>query len=250
MLAYKNYIFDLYGTLVYIETDEESLDFWKAIAELYGSMGAIYEANDLKKTYLQLVADEESRQSEACQLSHVEIDLLQVFKRLYIECPNRDSISWDPDLETASRLMATAFRIQSRKALRAYDGTLPVLAYLKSQGVKIFLLSNAQSAFTLQEIKQTGLYDYFDKIYISSDYGIKKPQAQFLEQVLKDNQLEIKDSLMIGNDFTTDIAIADHLGMASLFINSFGYDDKDLEEKNISKVPVIDEIGDMIGRIK
>ncbi|MBM7643001.1 HAD family hydrolase [Streptococcus loxodontisalivarius] len=243
MLAYKNYIFDFYGTLVHIETDEESLDFWRTIAELYSSLGATYEASELRKAYIRLVADEEANLAQPSQLDYVEIDILQVFKRLYTECPNRDKLSWKLDLETASRLIAAAFRIESRKELRAYDATVQLLDYLKSQGDKIFLLSNAQKAFTLQELKQTGLYDYFDKIYISSDYGMKKPRPQFWEMVLTENKLNLSESVMIGNDFTTDIAIADSLGMDSIFINSFNYNEKELKEKNTSKVPVVEDIG-------
>ena len=34
--SYRNYIFDLYGTLVDIHTDESKPSFWKALAEHYG----------------------------------------------------------------------------------------------------------------------------------------------------------------------------------------------------------------------
>ena len=40
---------------------------------------------------------------------------------------------------------------------------------------KKFLLSNAQSCFTLDELDALGLADRFDGILLSSDAGMKKP---------------------------------------------------------------------------
>ena len=39
---YKNYLFDLYGTLVDINTNEWKSYLWKKMAELYGFEGAFY----------------------------------------------------------------------------------------------------------------------------------------------------------------------------------------------------------------
>ena len=41
-LNYKNYIFDLYGTLIDIHTEEGELKLWEALAEFYGKQGASY----------------------------------------------------------------------------------------------------------------------------------------------------------------------------------------------------------------
>ncbi len=48
---YKNYIFDLYGTLVDINTDEESFEFWYKLSIFYSFKGAKYTPEDLKITY-------------------------------------------------------------------------------------------------------------------------------------------------------------------------------------------------------
>lgn len=243
MQIYKNYIFDFYGTLVDIETDEEQAVLWEKMAELYSQLGAEYSASDLQQAYLRMVNEEEDKLAQTSQIEHVEIDLLIIFKRLLQECPDKRQQNWKTPTDAASRLLAQSFREFSRIRLKAYDKTESLLQWIQAQGGKIFLLSNAQTAFTMDEIKLTGLFDYFDKIYISSDYGMKKPQPQFLEMVLRENNLTLSESVMIGNDFTTDIAIADSLGMDSIFINSFNYDEKEFKEKNTSKVPVVEDIG-------
>ena len=43
-MKYENYIFDLYGTLVDIHTDEEKTELWEKLAQFYGYYGAVYTA--------------------------------------------------------------------------------------------------------------------------------------------------------------------------------------------------------------
>lgn len=47
---YKNYLFDLYGTLVDINTNEWKTYLWSKMAELYAFEGADYTPMQLKKS--------------------------------------------------------------------------------------------------------------------------------------------------------------------------------------------------------
>ena len=57
---YDNYVFDLYGTLVDIHTDEEPKEIWDKLALFYGYYGACYSAEELKKRYETLVKGKEA----------------------------------------------------------------------------------------------------------------------------------------------------------------------------------------------
>lgn len=48
--VYKNYIFDFYGTLVDILTDEKDPMLWDKLAQLYQAYGAYYKGKALKKS--------------------------------------------------------------------------------------------------------------------------------------------------------------------------------------------------------
>lgn len=48
---FKNYLFDLYGTLVDINTDEDSKGLWGKLALFYKLKGADYTSKELKITY-------------------------------------------------------------------------------------------------------------------------------------------------------------------------------------------------------
>ena len=45
---YQNYIFDLYGTLVDIHTNEKKAYLWKKMSLFFGMKGAAYEPKELR----------------------------------------------------------------------------------------------------------------------------------------------------------------------------------------------------------
>ncbi len=55
-MKYENYIFDLYATLVDIHTNQNPAVFWRRIAAIMHSYGAVYKPSDLKKRYRSLIA--------------------------------------------------------------------------------------------------------------------------------------------------------------------------------------------------
>lgn len=134
------------------------------------------------------------------------------------------------------------FRVLSRKYLMVYPHTKEVLAFLKEQGCRLYLLSNAQAAFTNAEIDLMELRAYFDAIYLSSDAGICKPQPEFLKQVLVDHGLKPSETVMVGNDLTTDIAVAKVVGIDGILLNTFPYSHQDLEKSRIKPNRVITDI--------
>ena len=61
MKEYQNYIFDLYGTLADIHTDESSPGFWRDAAGIFAARGAIYDGPALRRAYDSAVARAEAR---------------------------------------------------------------------------------------------------------------------------------------------------------------------------------------------
>ena len=58
---YQNYIFDFYGTLADIRTDEEKPYLWQKMSEIYGAMGAGYGPAELRQTFRRLEREEAER---------------------------------------------------------------------------------------------------------------------------------------------------------------------------------------------
>ena len=82
------------------------------------------------------------------------------------------------------------------------------------------MLSNAQRIFTLYEMKMLGIEKYFDDILFSADYEICKPDTNFYNTLIEKHNLDINDSIMIGNDYICDIAGATNVGLNSLYMHS------------------------------
>lgn len=216
----KAYIFDLYGTLADIWTDESKPELWSTMAELYGVYGADYTPEELKSEYLRLCAEKERKLGG----QFPEIELSEVFSELL----RRDRAVATPAEEGFVHMAANVFRIISRNRLREMPGAHEVLRELRHRGKKLLLLSNAQAVFTIPELEKLGLYDYFDRIFISSDHGIKKPDPRFIAKLLDLENLRPEDCVMIGNDFSSDMRVAASCGVDGIFLNSDGYSEEEL----------------------
>lgn len=210
---YKNYVFDLYGTLIDINTDEWSDDIWKKMAVLYGYKGANYTYDELHDEYGRLVEKEKkSAHRRHKDYSVIDIKIEKVFKKLF----NQKGVK-----VTKAQVMfiAEAFRCYSTKYIKLYDGVIDLLDTLKEKGKKIYLLSNAQRSFTENELNMLGLTKYFDGICISSDEECSKPDTNYYKILFERYSLEKSESIMIGNDYMSDIGGAADFGIDSLYIH-------------------------------
>ena len=210
---YKNYIFDLYGTLIDINTDEWCDDLWKKMAILYGYKGAHYTYDELKGEYLNLVSLEKvAVRKRHPEYSVVDIKIEKVFKKLFTQKGVKVT-------KAQVAFVAEAFRCYSTKYIKLYDGVIDLLDTLKAKGKKIYLLSNAERYFTENELNMLGLTEYFDGICISSDEECSKPDSCYYKTLFDRYGLKKSESIMIGNDYISDIGGAAHFGIDSLYIH-------------------------------
>ena len=210
---FKNYIFDLYGTLIDIRTDEEDDALWEKMVMVYGYKECHYSVFEMRRHYKELCAREKAKiKAEFPKRTNVDFDLRIVFRELY------EIKGYTPSDEEVD-LTASFFRCTSTKFIKLYDGVIDFLEALKKKGKKIYLLSNAQRSFTVPELKMMGLYDYFDGIFISSDLCASKPSVDFFDALFKKYKLKKIESIMIGNDFISDISGAYEFGIRSLYIH-------------------------------
>lgn len=211
-MKYTDLIFDLYGTLVDIHTEENAL-VWEKTALYFGYYGAHYSPAELKAAF---EAELKKRKARAGQSYECFPDLpfepvmAQLFRQAGVE-ENADALGLNA---------AQLFRICSTEYIKLYPGALEALARLREKGLRLWLLSNAQRVFTAYELRHLGLGEQLDAIFISSDYGCRKPDARFYQALVEEKGLDVNQCLMIGNDRETDIAGAKALGMATLYMHT------------------------------
>lgn len=215
-MRYQNCIFDLYGTLVDIHTDEDAPGLWREMAAHYGAQGACYRPDELREAYLQAVnraeAGNGSPAADAHE-AHPEIQIAQVFQLLFRA---KGVTAGHAQAVQAGR----RFRALSTEYIRLYDGAEPLLRTLRRHGCGVYLLSNAQSVFTMPELERPGLRPLFDGIYLSSDYGVKKPDRRFFDVLLDGEKIAPGGAVMVGNDGACDICGGRAAGLSTLYIRS------------------------------
>ncbi|MBD5632692.1 MAG: HAD family hydrolase [Clostridia bacterium] len=193
----KNFVFDIYGTLVDIKTDEQSSRFKRRFSAYF---------NKHNKNGVDFFAEYFSRCAQKDNGGDSELDLFAVFKEI---CG-----------ESEATEIAQKFRSLSRSRLKVYRGIKKLLKTLKGGGAKLYILSNAQTCFTLPELEKLKLMKYFDGVEISSEFGKKKPSKEFFEHVVNKYSLEKSETVYIGNDFVCDILGAKSAGLKAVYISS------------------------------
>lgn len=215
-MTFQHCIFDLYGTLVDIHTDESPFALWQETARFYAQHGAHYHPDELRYNYHQLV-EQEKKSGHALRNdaheAHPEVQIEKVFLRLF-----QLKGVW-ADMELATRA-GQHFRRHSTEYLHLYDGAKELLQALRDNGQKVWLLSNAQKIFTLWELESYGLLGLFDGVYISSEYGVKKPDSAFFRILLEEQKIDPATAVMVGNDGICDIQGAKNVGLKTVYIRS------------------------------
>ena len=197
-----NFVFDLYGTLIDIWTDEEGPKVWRGLAgRLRGCRRRYLWA---KEEYARLCREEYLGVGR-------EFDLMRVFCNM-LAAEGKDPSS-APDL-------ARAFREDSTVRLRLFPHVKEMLSGLKARGAGVYLLSNAQSCFTLHELDKLGLTLLFDGIIISSDVGYKKPSGEIFKITFERFGIDPKDSVYVGNDMRDDVLGAHSAGMKTAYVET------------------------------
>ena len=227
-MKYTDLIFDLYGTLVDIHTEEDDT-VWEKTAVFFGFYGAHYTGESLKQAFGAAMAAREANAGQSYEC-FPDIPFEQVMAELF----RAEGVEENAD--TLGLQASQLFRILSMEYIKLYPNVPEALAALRKQGFRLWLLSNAQRVFTAYELRHLGLGEQLDGIYISSDYGCRKPDVRFFRALIEEQKLDPAKCLMIGNDRKTDIAGAKAAGLATLYMHT-NLTPPDQEEANPSLLP-------------
>ncbi len=209
------YLFDLYGTLADVHTDESMPALWIGAAEDACACGASYTAETYRAAYLRLCEEEVQIRAKTLPdvpKRYVEPELLRVFERLLTERgAGKD----------AAPAIARRFRERSTLHLRPFPNVLETLDALRRAGKRVYLLSNAQSCFTNDELKKLDLAERLDGVLLSSDAGMKKPYRGLYELLLARFAIDRDTAVMVGNDKDADMRGAHEAGIVGAYIHTW-----------------------------
>lgn len=184
-------IFDCFGTLL----DKQKDAFFEGLEFLRTSYFPIsVSAEETKNAFLDFIRD---------YLKTRTVNEVTFFDFLtYVE--ERFGFSFALPKEKLER----AFYSSCRKEVPA-PGIAPFLKRLKEKGYRLYVLSNTifSAGLLKEELDKHGLLSYFDALYFSSAYGVRKPSDEFYSCLIKGEGIQEEDEvLFFGDTYADDIA--------------------------------------------
>ena len=97
------------------------------------------------------------------------------------------------------------------------------LAMLKSQGLKLGVVSNGPTPFQDNNLAALGLTDIFDTVVISGAVACRKPDASIFTLACDNIDVAAADCVFVGDNPDTDIRGASSIGMFTVFVPTRRY---------------------------
>lgn len=117
------------------------------------------------------------------------------------------------------------------------DEVRETLMMLHSKGISMYIVSNSifTGKATERLLAEFDILKYFNKIYASADYGIRKPHEGFFQMAVKEIQkvypdVQKENILYVGNDYRADVEGAVSAGLEVAWYNVAEH----LDEKELS----------------
>lgn len=201
-MSYKILLFDLDNTLLdFCANETDSLN------KLFQKHGYIF-TDELFELYIsvnkQLWADYENGKIELDDVlnSRFSETMLRLGKEV-------DGIEWE-----------NQYRELLGNGCQLIEGALEVCRRL-SESHRLFVITNGITKTQIKRLKQSGLYEFFEDIFISQSIGSQKPSKEFFDYVMSHIKgFNGKEALIIGDSLNTDIKGGLMSGIDTCWFNS------------------------------
>lgn len=124
------------------------------------------------------------------------------------------------DVDYAKKLNADFLERTTRKT-KLIEGALDLLDYLRHK-YKMHILSNGFTEVQIKKIENSGLMPYFNKIILSEEAKCNKPHPDIFTYALKNTNSRRDQTVMIGDNWDTDIVGARRSRIAQIWFNPKG----------------------------
>jgi len=200
-------LFDCYGTLIDILTDEHDIRTYRCLSRWLLYQGVRIAPESLRDCYLRRVREAADRTGER----YPEVRVEEVFAGICAEHG-----MWEADFERLGVEAARTFRAASLRRLGVIGKSRQLLDLFGAK--KLGVVSNGQRVFSEQEMRMLEFYDRLGFVIFSSDLGYQKPDPRIYAAALGRMRLSAPEVLFIGDNPGNDVDAPRRLGMQALHV--------------------------------
>ena len=211
-------LFDVNGTLIDIETDEGLEEIYRGIAHFLTYQGILLHRWEVRDLYFQIM----QRQRAGSTEKFVEWDAVSVWREFLQQTGSDYTRALPPEkLAQLPLFLAELHRGIARKRLRLFPQVQETLDQLRRH-YRMAVVSDAQSAYAVPELRAVGILNYFNPVIVSGDYGYRKPDPRLFQKALAALEVQPEHALYLGNDLYHDIQGAQQIGMKAILVSYNG----------------------------
>jgi len=159
--------------------------------------------------------------------SNIELGPAEIWSRFLLDSLNVSMENLAPIGEELALIYET------RLYMREMRPEMPqVLAEIKALGLKTGIISNTQSLYQVStNLKEYGIFEYFDPIVLSSEYGRRKPDPAIFYTAARLAKVPTGACVFVGDVISKDILGANRAGfrLAVQIIHPYGSQEGDQE---------------------
>ncbi|MBR5003565.1 MAG: YjjG family noncanonical pyrimidine nucleotidase [Bacteroidaceae bacterium] len=96
---------------------------------------------------------------------------------------------------------------------------IELLDYLTQRGYNLYILSNGFIEVQHKKLQSAGIEDYFERMVLSDEIGINKPDRRLFDYALEVTHSQAADTLMIGDNYDADILGAMQAGWGQIYFD-------------------------------
>jgi putative hydrolase of the HAD superfamily len=215
----KSVLFDLDDTIIHHENPSVT---WRRIAERYGPLagvsdsGAFFDAIEERRAWYW--GDRERHRIGRLNPVRATRDTVNYVLRAF----RAESNSFAAEI-------TDAYMEQRKNAERLSPGAKETVERLRTEGVKVALITNGGAVSQRDKIDRHGLEPLFDAIVIEGEVGLGKPDPRVYQFALDKIGSAPRDAWIVGNDLQWEVAAPQRLGFYTVWV--------DLEGKGLPENP-------------
>jgi putative hydrolase of the HAD superfamily len=202
-------LFDLYGTLIDIRTEERDPAVYWHLSRYLSYHGVKVSPERLQEAYFEIL----QRQLNTSREEFPEVNVYEIFSSImhtYGRGIYKEQVIVD---------VCMLFRSLTIRHFALFSDVIETLSYLQPRYM-LALVSDAQWVFTEPEIAMLNLEQFFGVRVLSSRYGYKKPDTRLFKKALKRLNVRPEEAVYIGDNPQRDLMGAKATGMACILFRN------------------------------